>query len=114
MKYQQEKQITDRWHELSLEISYALIALPTDYDCWRPHEPGKDRQALLSEIMGNLKAVTDHAITLLRAAAPMLAKRLSERWPYDDALALAIWSDKDMVDPHVVERLKPIVGRYFV
>ena len=57
------------------EISYALIALPTDYDCWRPHEPGKDRQALLSEIVANLNAVTGHAITLLRAAVPMLASK---------------------------------------
>jgi len=96
------------------EISYALIALPTDYDCWRPHETGKDRQALLSEIIANLNAVTDHAIALLRAAVPMLAKRLSERWPYDDALALGIWSDKAKVDPSIIERLKPIVGRYFV
>ena len=23
------------------EMCYALVALPTDYDCWRPHEPGK-------------------------------------------------------------------------
>jgi len=95
------------------EISYALIALPTDYDCWRPHEPGKDRQALLSEIIGNLNAVTDHAITLLRAVVPMLAERLDEAWPYADALALAIWSDKSKVDPCVIEKLRPIVGRYF-
>lgn len=41
MRYlQQEKQITDRWHELSLEISYALMATP-------PNE-----QALLSLILG--------------------------------------------------------------
>jgi len=96
------------------EISYALIAMPTDYDCWRRHEPGKDRQTLLSEIVGNLNAVTGHAITLLRAAVPMLAKRLSESWPFDDALALAIWSDKAQVAPSVVDRLRPIVGRYFV
>lgn len=95
------------------EISYALIALPTDYDCWRPHEPGKSRQALLAEIIGNLKAVTEHGIALLRAAIPMLAKRLDEKWPYDDALAMAIWSDKSKVDPAVVDRLRPLIGRYF-
>ncbi|MBP7935127.1 MAG: S-methyl-5'-thioadenosine phosphorylase [Phycisphaerae bacterium] len=95
------------------EISYALIALPTDYDCWRPHEPGKSRQALLAEIIGNLKAVTDHGIALLRAAVPMLARQLDEKWPYDDALAMAIWSDKSKVSPAVVERLRPLIGRYF-
>ena len=29
------------------EIAYALVALPTDYDCWRPHEGTADKQALL-------------------------------------------------------------------
>ncbi|HOW69328.1 MAG TPA: S-methyl-5'-thioadenosine phosphorylase [Phycisphaerae bacterium] len=95
------------------EISYALIALPTDYDCWRPHEPGKSRQALLAEIIGNLKAVTDQGMALLRAAVPMLARQLDEKWPYDDALAMAIWSDKSKVSPAVVERLRPLIGRYF-
>lgn len=95
------------------EISYALVALPTDYDCWRPHEPGKDRKALLEEIIGNLKAVTDNGIKLLRAAVPVLAERLGESWPCADALALAIWSDKSKVDRQVVKKLELLVGRYF-
>src|SRR5205814_472542 len=43
------------------EISYALIALVTDYDCWRQKPPaGKeeksvDRFSLLQEIIGNVK-----------------------------------------------------------
>lgn len=95
------------------EITYALIALPTDYDCWRSHEPGKSRQALLAEIIGNLRTVTAHGVALLRAAIPVLASRLDEKWPYDDALAMAIWSDKSRVSPTVVERLRPLIGRYF-
>lgn len=96
------------------EMSYAMIALPTDYDCWRPHPAGRDREALLGEIIGNLHAVTANAVSLLRVALPMLADRLQEPWPYEDALALAIWSEKSKVDPAVVERLRPILGRYFV
>lgn len=95
------------------EMSYALIGLPTDYDCWRAHEPGKDRQALLGEIIGNLQAVTAQAVSLLRTALPMIAARLDDPWPYEDALAMAIWSDKSKVAPAVVERLRPILGRYF-
>ncbi|HSW45391.1 MAG TPA: S-methyl-5'-thioadenosine phosphorylase [Phycisphaerae bacterium] len=95
------------------EICYALIGLPTDYDCWRPHEPGKNKVALLNEIVGNLKAVTENGIKLLRAAVPMLAKRLDESWPCADALALAIWSDKTKADPRMVKRLELLVGRYF-
>lgn len=95
------------------EMCYALIALPTDYDCWRPHRPGQDRQALLAEILGNLQTATANAIQLLRAAVRRLAQRVDEPCACREALALAIWSDKSRVDRAVVERLRPIVGRYF-
>jgi len=95
------------------EMCYALIGLPTDYDCWRPHDPSKDRQALLAQIMGNLKAVTANALELLRAALPVLAGQLDQPCPCREALALAIWSDKSRIDPAQVQRLRPIVGRYF-
>ncbi|HOA72272.1 MAG TPA: S-methyl-5'-thioadenosine phosphorylase [Phycisphaerae bacterium] len=95
------------------EMCYALIGLPTDYDCWRPHDPGLTRQALLSEIMGNLQLATRNAIELLRIALPVLAERLDQINCCRSALELAIWSDKSKVPPAVVEKLEPIVGRYF-
>jgi 5'-methylthioadenosine phosphorylase len=95
------------------EICYALIALPTDYDCWRPHEAGKDRQALLREIIGNLNAVTANAIELLRVAVPMLAEGVDKPCSCRDALAMAIWSDRSRVDPAEVKRLGLIAQRYF-
>ncbi len=108
------------------EMCYALLALPTDYDCWRTDHrrdagatmgagatPGKNREALLAEIISNLEATTASAIALLRAAVPELARRLDEPCPCREALRLAIWSDKSRVDPAAVERLRPIIGRYF-
>ncbi|UCD27909.1 MAG: S-methyl-5'-thioadenosine phosphorylase [Planctomycetota bacterium] len=95
------------------EICYALIALPTDYDCWRPHDPAKDRQALLTEILGHLQIATDNAIKLLRIGLPKLARQLDKPCSCREALALGIWSDKSCVDAAVVDRLRPIVGRYF-
>ncbi len=95
------------------EISYALIALPTDYDCWRPHEPGMDQMALLEEIIGNLNKATANAIALLRLAVPALHARIEERWPSHDALKLGIWSDKSKVAPEAVRRLGVIVEKYF-
>jgi len=95
------------------EICYALIALPTDYDCWRPHQAGADRVVLLKEIVGNLDAATRQAIELLRAAVPRLAGQMDRPCACRDALALAIWSDKSRVAPEVVGRLRPIIGRYF-
>jgi 5'-methylthioadenosine phosphorylase len=95
------------------EMCYALIGLPTDYDCWRPHQPGADRLALLKEIIGNLDAATQQAIELLRVAVPRLARAVDRPCGCREALALAIWSDKKRVSPEVVERLRPIVGMYF-
>lgn len=95
------------------EMCYALIGLPTDYDCWRPHDPSLTRQALLREIVGNLELATKNAIQLLRIALPALAARLHEINCCSSALELAIWSDKTKVPRSVVEKLEPIVGKYF-
>jgi 5'-methylthioadenosine phosphorylase len=95
------------------EMCYALIALPTDYDCWRPHEPGITKQALLEEIIGHLHAATDNAIELLRHALPALARQVGEPCGCRRSLELAIWSDKSKVAPASIERLRPIIGRYF-
>ncbi|MBN1341235.1 MAG: S-methyl-5'-thioadenosine phosphorylase [Phycisphaerae bacterium] len=95
------------------EMCYALVALPTDYDCWRPHEPGMTKQALLAEIIGNMNKATENAIELIRAAVAHLGKNPPGDCECRKALELAIWSDKSKVDRAAVERLRPIVGRYF-
>jgi 5'-methylthioadenosine phosphorylase len=115
------------------EMCYALIALPTDYDCWRPKkgvrslfperadahaaekasDPFSSREALLEEIIGNLNAVTANSIELLRAAVPALARQIDAPCACREALGLAIWSDRAKIDPSEVERLRLIVGRYF-
>lgn len=111
------------------EMAYALIALVTDYDCWRrppaatvvdaaPSVPGVQPPAaelLLKEILGNLGAATENAIALITRALQRLPSRLDDlsRSPALDALALAIWSDKSRVPADEVERLKPLWGRRF-
>ncbi len=96
------------------EMCYALLALPTDYDCWRPQEGGSKEQ-LLATILGNLKRATDAAVGLLKVAAERLAGgwRPAEPCACADALKLAIWSDRSKVDPAEVARLGPLVERYF-
>ncbi|MEX2214205.1 MAG: MTAP family purine nucleoside phosphorylase [Phycisphaeraceae bacterium] len=93
------------------EIAYALIALPTDYDCWKPHEG--NAQDLLSEIIGNLKKATDAGIALIKAALSDVSLLKLQRSPAHDALKLAIWSDKKLIDASEIERLRVLWGRYF-
>ena len=103
------------------ELCYALIALPTDYDCWRPArdeshgsgEAGDDKAALLSEIMSNMRRASTAASALIEAMIHRLAHHAPVRCACHDALELGIWSDKSAVAPDVVERLKPLIGRYF-
>jgi 5'-methylthioadenosine phosphorylase len=104
------------------EISYALVALVTDYDCWRPHTAGTaekpeppDPSALLKEIIGNLETATTNAIALMKRAVELMASRMDElkQRPAQHALQLGIWSDKSWIDPTERERLAPLWGKYF-
>lgn len=93
------------------ELCYALVALPTDYDCWRPHAPDRAQEELLLEIMGNLQRATDNAITLIREALRLMDGPLPP-CRCREALKLAIWSDKRRIDTRTRERLEPLIGPY--
>ncbi len=119
------------------EMSYALIALVTDYDCWRrprgqesgirSQEPGSssltpdsrpltpDPYVLLKEIVANLQAASDNGIRLIRRAVELMANRRDElaAAPAREALKLAIWSDKARIDRNEVDRLAPLWKKYF-
>jgi len=94
------------------EICYALVALPTDYDCWRPHPHALDQFELLEEIIGNLKAASANALELIRAALPHVSALGNLGCPCQSALELAIWSDRDLIPASARERLRPILGKY--
>ena len=103
------------------EISYALVALVTDYDCWRnkPAAPGQTTQAidpheLLKEIIGNLQTASQNAITLMKRSVELIARRRDMlASPAHRALELGIWSDKSRIDPDEVQRLAPLWMKYF-
>jgi 5'-methylthioadenosine phosphorylase len=94
------------------ELCYALVALPTDYDCWRPHPASVDQQKLIEEILGNVKAATQNALELIRRAIPAVAAQADRPCTCHSALALAIWSDRARIPPEVRERLKVLVAKY--
>ncbi len=95
------------------EMCYTLLALPTDYDCWRSHDPGKDKAALLSEIMGNLKAATANSVALIKAVLRTLAVSDDHDCPCRHALELGIWSERDRIPAATIQRLGILVARHF-
>jgi 5'-methylthioadenosine phosphorylase len=110
------------------EIPYALIALVTDYDCWRRPSPAPsttgdakeqsekvDPHVLLKEIIGNLEAASSNAMSLIRRTVDLMMQRREQlqACPAHHALELGIWSDKTRIAPEDVARLAPLWGKYF-
>ena len=93
------------------EICYALVALPTDYDCWKPHPASLDQAKLIEEILGNVKVATQNAVELIRKAIPMVPQ-IDKPCACQSALALGIWTDKARIPAQAREKLKPILGKY--
>jgi 5'-methylthioadenosine phosphorylase len=94
------------------EICYALVALVTDYDCWRPHAPGADRHKLLAEIIEHLKAATANGVALMRAAIEAFAAKPLGESPIHDALELAIWTDRSKLTPEVLAKYGVLLEKY--
>ncbi len=93
------------------EIAYALIGLPTDYDCWKPHE-GEGLE-LLQEIIGNLKKASAAGIALIKKALENISVLEQNPSRSHTALALGIWSDKSKISPEYIKRLEVLWGKYF-
>jgi len=94
------------------EICYGLIAMPTDYDCWKPHPPGRDKHDLLAEIIGNMNQATQLAIQLIKAALRVLPKQADPDCPCRKSLEIGIWTDRSKIAPAVIRELEPLVGKY--
>jgi 5'-methylthioadenosine phosphorylase len=105
------------------EISYALVAMVTDYDCWKPPAVPAEGQkplppepsALLKEITANLQNASSRAMDLIRRTLRRIAAepQLLADGPAQHALELAIWSDKTRIPQAEIARLAPLWGKYF-
>ncbi|HIJ70709.1 MAG TPA: S-methyl-5'-thioadenosine phosphorylase [Planctomycetes bacterium] len=81
------------------QMCYALIALVSDYDCWREHEPSVKKQDLLQEIIANLQAATQNAVELIKAVLQSEQTLCSDNCPCRRSLSLAVWTKPEKLDP---------------
>ena len=88
------------------QICYALIALPSDYDCWRPHEVQTDKQTLLKEIIANLQTATNNCLELIKAVLESDSELVCEDCPCRKSLDLAVWTNEGQISPADKEKLK--------
>ena len=94
------------------EICYAAVALSTDYDCWRAHRTDVEQIRLLEEIIGNVDAATKNALTLIRASLPAIASLPASACTSQQALKLAIWSDRRRIPRELRDLLAPLTAKY--
>ena len=89
------------------EMSYAVMAHVTDYDVWHESEEPVTVEMVVRTLLHNAdvaKQAVANAIQLLVNSGPT---------PQANALRDAIMTNKKLVRPDVLEKLKLIVGKYF-
>ena len=90
------------------QMCYSLVALASDYDCWRPHDPSKGKQTLLQEIISNLKTATDNCLRLIEALLAVETPLVSEECSCRKSLELAVWTNPKQIDPDRKGQLAPL------
>ncbi len=87
------------------QMCYALVALISDYDCWQEHHGQTDKQLLLKEIIGNLNAATDNAISLIKAVLAAGDNLCDDACPCRKSLDMAVWTNPTAMDPKIKAQL---------
>ena len=88
------------------EISYATLALVTDYDCWKVEE----EPVSVKTVIANLQKNTTSAKEIIRKAISEIPT--APAWPSQKSLDHAIMTTMSDWPSETVERLRPIIGRF--
>ncbi|MEC8893384.1 MAG: S-methyl-5'-thioadenosine phosphorylase [Candidatus Poribacteria bacterium] len=89
------------------EISYAILACSTDYDCWHP-----DHDTVTTEmIIENLVANVEKAKQIVKLTIPSIPKGTEESPAYR-ALEKSIATNPEIIPDKIKEKLGLIIGRY--
>jgi 5'-methylthioadenosine phosphorylase len=89
------------------EICYVTVAMVTDYDCWHPDHDTVTVDQIVAVLLKN----AENACSVVREAVAAMPKE--RKCKCGSALATAIITNKDVVPPATLEKLKLIVGKYF-
>jgi 5'-methylthioadenosine phosphorylase len=87
------------------EMSYATIALATDYDCWHEEHEAVSVEAVIAVLHKNV----DNARRIIREAILAMPPALES--PARTALTHAIMTKREAISPEVRRRLAPLIGK---
>jgi 5'-methylthioadenosine phosphorylase len=89
------------------ELPYALLALATDYDCWRVSEDDVTVDAVVAVLQSNVTAARQ-ALTELVRRLPDPSKSVA-----NGALRGAIMTDRTRIDRSVRSKLDWLIAHHF-
>jgi 5'-methylthioadenosine phosphorylase len=89
------------------EMSYALIAMSTDYDCWKVEEHPVTVEMVMSHVTNNTNSV--------KKALPAIVKKISAmtHFPHAEAARFAVISARDKIPTQTKKKLNLLYGKYF-
>jgi 5'-methylthioadenosine phosphorylase len=90
------------------EICYVTIAMVTDYDCWHPDHDAVE----VTDIIRVLQQNASNACKVVAEAVKSMPE--ARECKCGSSLRHALITDKKLVPAATIEKLKPIVGKYFV
>ncbi|HJN75223.1 MAG TPA: S-methyl-5'-thioadenosine phosphorylase [Myxococcota bacterium] len=89
------------------EISYATLAMSTDYDCWHPHHDDVTVEDIIRVLMANVAT----AKAVIEAVAPKIAA-FDGPPPASGCMANAIMTDRARIPPETRAAVEILVGKY--
>jgi len=88
------------------ELSYATLAMVTDYDCWHPHHDSVTVEAVVAVLLANA-ALSQQ---IVREVIPLIGAGFDS--PAHHALKDAIITDRKIISPTTRRRVELLVGKY--
>jgi 5'-methylthioadenosine phosphorylase len=88
------------------ELCYSMIALVTDYDCWKEGE-----EVTNEKVIATMRANVANALKLLAASLPKAARR-ARKCKCEDALEGAIFTAPQDMDRKTAKKLELLIGRF--
>ena len=88
------------------ELPYALVAMVTDYDCWREGEDHVDVATVVARLGSNAATARALVVELAKALPPTRAPS-----PIDTNLDFALITAPDARDPALLAKLDAVAGR---
>eukprot|EP00056_Hartaetosiga_gracilis_P014159 m.239870 g.239870 ORF g.239870 m.239870 type:complete len:345 (+) comp14154_c0_seq1:237-1271(+) len=90
------------------EISYAVLAMATDYDCWYEGHDDVSVDAVIATLQANVRLSQD----ILRKAVVRVSKHEGQH-PQEGALKNACMTQLHLIPKKTLRDLEPIISKYF-